>query len=186
MFYPPFVLSAVKLTTMFKNIILTGFMGVGKTSVGTRLAKDIGFTFVDTDELIEADQKMSITDIFAKLGEPRFRDIESGVIQRVMAGGNQVVSTGGGAVIRDGNRAAFKKAGLVVCLSARPEVIYERIRHETHRPLLRTSAPLAKIKELLESRSAFYAQADLTIDTSEITVEDVIRGIKERIKHAYC
>jgi len=171
---------------MFKNIILTGFMGVGKTSVGTRLAKDIGFTFVDTDELVEADQKMTITDIFTKLGEPRFRDIESAIIQRVMAGENQVVSTGGGAVIRDGNRVAFKKAGLVVCLSARPEVIYERIKHETHRPLLRTSAPLAKIKELLESRATYYAQADMTIDTSEITVDDVIRGIKERIKHAYC
>jgi shikimate kinase len=171
---------------MFKNIILTGFMGVGKTSVGTRLAKDIGFTFVDTDDLIEADQRMTITDIFAKFGEPRFRDIESRIVQQVMAGENQVVSTGGGAVIRDGNRTAFKKAGLVVCLSARPEVIYERIKHEMHRPLLQTPDPLSKIKELLESRAAFYAQADMIIDTSEKTVDDVISGIKERIKHAYC
>ena len=171
---------------MFRNIILTGFMGVGKTSVGTRLARDIGFTFVDTDYLVEADQKMTIADIFEKVGEPRFRDIESGIIQRVMAGKNQVVSTGGGAVIRDGNRVEFKKAGLVVCLTARPDVIYERIKHETHRPLLRTLEPLAKIKELLESRAIFYAQADMTIDTSEITIDDVIRGIKERIKHAYC
>src|SRR5512135_2902183 len=171
---------------MFKNIILTGFMGVGKTSVGTRLAKDLGFTFVDTDDLIEADQRMTITDIFAKFGEPRFREIESRIVQQVMTGENQVISTGGGAVIRDGNRTAFKKAGLVVCLSARPEVIYERIKHEIHRPLLQTPDPLSKIKELLESRAAFYAQADMIIDTSEKTVDDVICGIKERIKHAYC
>ncbi len=161
-------------------------MGVGKTSVGMRLAKDIGFSFVDTDDLIEADQKMTITEIFAKLGEHHFRDIESGIIQRVMVGENQVISTGGGAMIRDGNRAAFKKAGLVVCLSARPEVIYKRIRLETHRPLLQTPDPLAKIKEMLDSRAAFYAQADVTIDTSEKSIDDIILRIKERIKHAYC
>ncbi len=171
---------------MFKNIILTGFMGVGKTSVGTRLARDLGFTFVDTDELIESDQKMTITAIFARLGEPYFRAVETKIIRQVMEGEHQVVSTGGGAVIRDENREAFKKSGLVVCLTAHPDVIYERIRHETHRPLLQTPDPPAKIKELLESRAPYYAQADMTIDTSEQSVEDVITAIKERIKHAYC
>jgi len=171
---------------MFKNIILTGFMGVGKTSVGTQLAKDLGYSFVDTDTLIETDQHMTITTIFAKHGEPYFREVESKIIQQVMAGGNQVVSTGGGAVIRDRNRDAFKKAGLVVCLTARPDVIYDRIKHETHRPLLQTADPKAKIKELLDSREHFYAQADVCIDTSERSVDNVIAAIKERIKHAYC
>jgi len=171
---------------MFKNIILTGFMGVGKTSVGTGLAKDVGYQFVDTDMLIEADQKMSVTEIFATKGEPFFRDVESRVIGEVLQRENQVVSTGGGAVIRDSNREAFKKAGFVVCLTARPEVIFERVRHETHRPLLRTEDPLAKIGELLESRAPFYAQADAVIDTSEKSVEAVITEIKERIRHAYC
>ena len=171
---------------MFKNIILTGFMGVGKTSVGTQLAYDIGFTFVDTDCLIEADQNMTIADIFEKRGEPYFRDVEANIIQRVMMGQHQVISTGGGAVIRDENRQAFKKAGLVVCLSARPEVIYERIKHESHRPLLRTPDPLEKIREMLNSRAEFYATADVTIDTSEKTIDAVLRGIKEKIKHAYC
>lgn len=171
---------------MFKNIILTGFMGVGKTSVGTQLAEDLGYAFVDTDTLIEADQKMPITAIFAKLGEPYFRDVEAKIIQEVMGRENQVVSTGGGAVIRDMNRAAFKKAGFVVCLTARPEVIFARIKHETHRPLLQTPDPMAKIKELLDSRAKFYAQADVVIDTSERSVGAVIRDIKERIKHAYC
>ena len=171
---------------MFKNIILTGFMGVGKTSVGTQLAKDLSYTFVDTDTLIEADQKMPITAIFAKFGEPYFREVEAKVIQEVMGREYQVVSTGGGAVIWDVNRAAFNKAGFVVCLTARPEVIFERIKHETHRPLLQTPDPMAKIKELLDSRAKFYVQADAVIDNSEKSVDAVIRDIKERIKHAYC
>ncbi len=171
---------------MFKNIILTGFMGVGKTSVGTRLAKDLDYSFVDTDILIEADQRMSITDIFGKLGEPYFRDVETKIIRQVMGCTNQVVSTGGGAVIRDENRDAFKQAGYVVCLTARPEVIFERVKRETHRPLLKTPDPLAKIRELLDQRQKFYALADFTIDTSEKSVNAVISEIKERIKHAYC
>jgi shikimate kinase len=97
-----------------------------------------------------------------------------------------VVSTGGGAVIQDRNRGAFKKGGFVVCLTASPDVIYERIKHETHRPLLQTADPKARIKELLDSRAQFYAQADVCIDTSDKSVDDVIRAIKERIRHAYC
>lgn len=171
---------------MFKNIILTGFMGVGKTSVGTRLAQDLNYIFVDTDTLIEADQHISITNIFSKYGEPYFRDIESKIIREIMGREGQVVSTGGGAVIRDENREMFKEAGFVVCLTARPEVIFERIKHETHRPLLHSADPPAKIRELLHDRSRFYAQADATIDTSEITIDAVISEIKNRIRHAYC
>ena len=161
-------------------------MGVGKTSVGTRLAKDVGYAFVDIDTLIESDQRMTITEIFAKFGEPFFREVEARIIHEVMEGESQVVSTGGGAVIRDMNRASMKKAGLVVCLTARPETIYGRIKHETHRPLLQTPDPKAKIKELLDSREKFYAQADVIIDTSEKSVDDVITEIKERVRHAYC
>jgi shikimate kinase len=171
---------------MFKNIILTGFMGVGKTSVGMQLAKDLGYTFVDIDKLIETDQNLSITSLFSKFGEPYFREVEETIIRQVMTGEGQVVSTGGGAVIRDANREAFKKAGYVVCLAASPEVIYGRIKHETHRPLLQTAEPKAKIKELLDSRAKFYAQADACIDTSDKSVDDVIKAIKERIRHAYC
>jgi len=171
---------------MFKNIILTGFMGVGKTSVGTRLAKDLAYTFVDTDALIEADQKITITEIFSTFGESSFRDIESRIIRQVLENENQVISTGGGAVIRDENRAAFKKAGIVICLSARAETILDRIKHETHRPLLQIPDPLAKIRELLDSRGKFYHQADFVIDTSEKSVDEVISEIKERLKHAYC
>ena len=171
---------------MFKNIILTGFMGVGKTSVGMQLAKDLGYTFVDIDTLIEVDQNMTITTMFSKCGEPYFRDVETNIIKQVMKRESQVVSTGGGAVVRDENREAFKKGGFVVCLTASPDVIYERIRHEMHRPLLQTEDPKAKIKELLESRARFYSQADASIDTSDKSVVDVISAIKERIRYAYC
>jgi shikimate kinase len=171
---------------MFKNIILTGFMGVGKTSVGTKLAKDLGYTFTDIDSLIEADQKRSITDIFGQSGETYFRDVESRMLKSVLERDHQVVSTGGGAVIRDENRALFKEKGFVVCLTAQPEVIYERVKKETHRPLLQTEDPLARIRELLNSRERFYAQADAVIDTSDKSVDDVIAAIKERVKHAYC
>ena len=171
---------------MFKNISLTGFMGVGKTSVGMQLAKDLGYTFVDTDTLIEADQKITITEIFSTFGEPYFRDVETRIIRQILEDEKQIVSTGGGAVIRDENRAAFKKAGIVICLTARPEVILERIKHETHRPLLRTSNPMAKIKELLDSRAKFYSQADLIIDTSEKSADDAVREIKEKVRYACC
>ncbi|MDH4161110.1 MAG: shikimate kinase [Nitrospirota bacterium] len=171
---------------MFKNIILTGFMGVGKTSVGTRLAKDLGFTFIDTDSLIEADQKISITEIFSSFGEPYFRDVETRIIGQVLENENQVVSTGGGAVIREENRAAFKEKGMTVCLMARPEVIYDRIKHETHRPLLQVAEPLAKIRELLATREPFYRQADIIIDTSDKTVDGVIAEIRGKVRYACC
>jgi len=161
-------------------------MGVGKTSVGLRLAKDLSFTFVDVDQLIEADQNLTITSIFSKFGEPYFREVETKLIGQVILREGQVVSTGGGAVIQDVNRKAFKTAGFVVCLTASPDVIYERIKHEPQRPLLRTADPKAKIKELLDKRAPFYAQADVCIDTSDKSVDDVIRAIKEKISHAYC
>jgi shikimate kinase len=171
---------------MFKNIVLTGFMGVGKTSVGTRLAADLGYAFVDVDTLIELDQKMSISSIFARIGEPHFRAVEERIVREVMERESQVVSTGGGAVILESNRQAFKRSGFVICLTARPEVIFERIKHEQHRPLLKTADPEARIRELLESRARLYAQADATIDTSDKSVDAVITEIKERIRYAYC
>lgn len=171
---------------MVRNIILTGFMGVGKTSVGTRLARDLGYRFIDTDELIEEDQKITITDIFSSFGEPYFRDVETRIIRQVLEGEDQVVSTGGGAVIRDENRRAFRERGLTICLTARPEVVFERIRHETHRPLLQVPDPLARVRELLAGREQFYHQADFVIDTSDMTVDGVIGEIKQRVRYACC
>jgi shikimate kinase len=171
---------------MSRNIILTGFMGVGKTSVGTRLARDLGFRFVDTDGLIEEDQKIAISEIFSSFGEPYFRDTEARIIRRVLEGQGQVVATGGGAVIREENRRAFKEGGMTICLTARPEVVYERIRHETHRPLLQVPDPRGRIRALMDEREQFYRQADLIIDTSDRTVEDVINEIRQQVRYACC
>lgn len=171
---------------MSRNIILTGFMGVGKTSVGTRLARDLGFRFVDTDGLIEEDQKIAITEIFSSFGEPYFRDTEARIIRRVLEGQGQVVATGGGAVIREENRRAFKEGGMTICLTARPEVVYERIRHETHRPLLQVPDPRGRIRALMDEREQFYRQADLIIDTSDRTVDDVINEIRQQVRYACC
>jgi shikimate kinase len=171
---------------MFRNVIITGFMGVGKTSVGTRLARDLGYRFVDTDDLIEADQKITITEIFSSFGEPYFRDVEARVIRQVLEGEGQVVSTGGGAVIRDENRRAFKAGGVTICLTARPEVVLERIRHETHRPLLQVPDPLGRIRQLLTEREPFYRQADFIIDTSDRTVDGVISEVRQRVRYACC
>lgn len=171
---------------MHRNIILTGFMGAGKTSVGVRLARDLGYAFVDTDGLIEADQKTTITAIFSNFGEAYFRDVESRVIRQVLESGEQVVATGGGAVIREENRKAFKEGGITICLAARPETVYERIRHETHRPLLQVPDPLARIRGLLADREQFYRQADLVIETDGKTVDGVIDEIRQRVRYACC
>ncbi|MFA5074423.1 MAG: shikimate kinase [Nitrospirota bacterium] len=171
---------------MFKNIILTGFMGVGKTSIGRQLADDLRYAFVDIDSLIEQNQKITISRIFEQFGEPYFRDLETKIIHEVLEKENQVVSTGGGAVIRDENRTAFKKAGLVVCLSADPEIIYDRIKHETHRPLLQSPDPKKTIRELLAQRQKFYQQADIIIDTSGKSVADAVKEIKEKVRNAHC
>lgn len=171
---------------MFRNIILTGFMGVGKTSVGTRLARDLSFAFVDTDSLIEADQKTTITEIFSTFGEPYFRDVETRIIRQTLENESQVVSTGGGAVLREENRTVFREHGMTLCLQARPEVIYERIRHETHRPLLQVPDPLGRIRELLAARDPYYRQADIIIDTSDKTVDEVITEIRGKVRNACC
>lgn len=168
---------------MARNVILTGFMGVGKTSVGNMLAEHLRFTFIDTDVLIEADQSKTITEIFGAFGEAYFRDVESRIIAQVLRGEGQIVSTGGGAVIREENRRLFRASGLVVCLIARPDVILDRIKHETHRPLLHTPDPRARIEDLLAQRTLFYADADLTIDTSDKSVASIVTEILERVQN---
>jgi shikimate kinase len=171
---------------MHRNIILTGFMGAGKTSVGVRLAKDLGYAFVDTDGLIEADQRTTVAAIFSSFGEAYFRDVETRIIRQVLEGGDQVIATGGGAVIREENRKAFRERGMTICLAARPETVYERVRQETHRPLLQVPDPLARIRELLAGREQFYRQADLVIETDGKTVDEVISEIRQRVRYACC
>ena len=170
------------------NIILTGFMGTGKTAVGKRLAKRLGWRFVDVDALIEAAAKMPIARIFAERGEPVFRRLERRAVSRVIHGHQQVVATGGGAFLDPQNRAKLRASGPVICLTAQPRAILARVgRRLEARPLLHGHAdPLARIRALLGQRARAYAQADLTIDTSHLSVEETVERVWEQISPCLC
>jgi shikimate kinase len=130
-------------------------------------------TFVDTDDLIEKDSGMIISDIFSKMGEDYFRDLESSVIERVSKLERQVIATGGGAVKREKNLQNLKSSGIVFCLYASPEVILQRTSGYSHRPLLQVDDPISKINEILKEREQFYTKADYAIDTSNFSIEQV-------------
>ena len=170
------------------NIILIGFMGTGKTAVGKRLAKRLGWRFVDVDQLIETAAGMPIAKIFSKRGEPVFRRLERRVIARVVRGQHQVVATGGGAFVDLENRRRLRASGTVICLTARPQVILARIgKQPAARPLLTNGErPLAKIRALLTKRASAYAKADLTVETSDRTVDDVVERIWREVGPCVC
>ncbi|MFB3896721.1 MAG: shikimate kinase [bacterium] len=164
------------------NIVLTGFMGTGKTTVGKALAAILGWRYIDTDELIEQKTGLSIPAIFQQQGEPFFRDVESEVITETMQNTQQVISTGGGIVIREQNIKSIKSNGIMVCLAATPEVIFERIKSDTNRPLLHVENPKQQIQELLKVRAPYYAKADITIITTSLMPEEIAHRIIEMIK----
>lgn len=170
------------------NIILTGFMGTGKTAVGKRLAKRLGWKFVDVDALIEAKAGMPIARIFSERGEPVFRRLERRLISQVMHDDHQVVATGGGAVLDPESRSRMRSRGLVVCLTAKPQTILARVGHRLAvRPMLAGAAnPLARIRALLSQRARAYVQADLTLDTSGLTVDEVVERLWGQLSPCLC
>lgn len=156
-----------------KNIVLVGFMGSGKTAAGKRLAQKLGYKFIDTDEIIEKSEGKSITAIFNDEGEKRFRELEARIVRELSGIKGHVISTGGGIVTNSDNISNLKKAGLVVWLKTSPEIIFKRVAHQTHRPLLNVENPLDEIRRLLALREPFYAEADLSIDTDRLEVEKI-------------
>lgn len=159
------------------NIYLVGFMGTGKTAVGKALAKKKKLQFVDLDDLIEFREKRAISDIFAGDGEPYFRKVEKRALKKVSKEKKFVVACGGGIVLDKENIKTMKKTGIIVCLTASPEVILERTSAYLHRPLLNVSNPRKQIELLLKLRAPYYAQADKTIDTSKISVKEAVEKI---------
>ncbi|HSH92758.1 MAG TPA: shikimate kinase, partial [Roseimicrobium sp.] len=135
-----------------ENIALIGFMGTGKSSVGRFIATELGFTFVDTDELIESRCGRRINDIFAQQGEPHFRGLERQLVTEMESWKKTVISTGGGLAANEANLESLKSHALVVCLWASPEKIFDRVKNQSHRPLLHDADPLGKIRQLLASR----------------------------------
>src|SRR6202166_1885913 len=161
-----------------RSIVLVGMMGVGKSSIGRRLAARLGVPFVDADSEIEKAAGMSIADIFARHGEADFRSGEARVIARLLDGGPQVLATGGGAVMNADTRAAIKAKGVSIWLSAEFEVLMRRInKRKNDRPLLQTADPEATLRELLVVREPVYAQDDLTLQSREVPHDAIVSEI---------
>lgn len=161
-----------------RSIVLVGMMGVGKSSIGRRLAARLGVPFVDADAEIEKAAGMSVADIFARHGEVDFRSGEARVIARLLDGGPQVLATGGGAVMNADTRTAIKAKGVSIWLSAEFEVLMRRInKRKNDRPLLQTADPAATLRELLVAREPVYAQADLTVQSREVPHDAVVSEI---------
>jgi len=170
-----------------KSIVLIGFMGTGKSTLGKVLAQRLQLPLVDLDTVIVQEQQMEIADIFARYGEVRFRQIEHEILCRYAAQPDQILSPGGGAVLRAENRAVLKAHCLVVGLTARPEVILARVNQDTTvRPVLEDRAPgqskLQRIEQVLAERMSCYQEADLVLDTSddapEVLVEQILQWMK--------
>ncbi len=155
---------------MPSNIVLIGFMGSGKSSIGRRVAAHFGFQFVDTDALLVAREGRAIAEIFAGEGEARFRDLETSVLKSLGVRERCVISTGGGVILRDENRALLRGLGLTVWLTASEDVIFERVSRTNKRPLLHTANPRETVTQLLAARRPLYeAAAQFTVDTTTLT-----------------
>lgn len=165
-----------------KNVVLIGFMGTGKSRVGHMVGRQLSLRFVDTDDLIVQRMQMEISDIFARLGEPKFRDIERQVVAEVSALDGQVIATGGGVPLSAENVANLKRNGVVICLTASPEIIYRRTGRSDARPLLGQDSKVERIREMLDSRQIYYAAADYQVDTSARPASSVAREIVEIYK----
>lgn len=169
---------------MKENIILIGFMGVGKTSLGKLLASKLGRGFIDLDEKIEHDAGLSIPKIFETYGEKYFRELEKAAVKEVSARRNIVIATGGGTVKDAENLQLLKNSGVIICLTTEPEEIFRRTEKLGERPVLDGGGNerLETIKKLLAEREQFYQQADCKIDTTEWSPLQIVNRICEKIK----
>lgn len=166
-----------------KTIVLVGMMGVGKTTVGRKLAETLGIPFHDADHEIEVAANMSVSDIFKAYGEGAFRQGERRVIRRLLAGPPHVLATGGGAFMDEKTRALVKKKAISIWLKADIDVILKRTGRRDTRPLLRKGNPRETLERLLAEREAFYAEADLAVESRDAphkaTVDRILDALKE-------
>lgn len=165
------------------NVILIGFMGCGKTTVGLRLSYRLRRAVIDTDKEIEKEEKRAISDIFATDGEAYFRDKETACLQKLIeSANNQIISVGGGLPLREENRRLLHELGQVFYLCAKGETIYERLKDDTTRPLLQGGDPLTKIEALLQERDSYYrAAADVVIDVDGKSFSEILDEIEKNI-----
>lgn len=166
------------------NVILIGFMGCGKTTVGLKLSYRLRRTVIDTDKEIEKEEQRTISDIFAADGEAYFRDRETACLKNLIEStNNQIISVGGGLPVREENRLLLRELGQVFYLRARGETIYERLKGDSTRPLLQGDDPLTKIGTLLKERDPYYrAAADVVIPVDGKSFEQILDEIVENVK----
>jgi len=164
-----------------RNIILTGFMGSGKTTVGRILARNLGWEFLDTDREIESREGRTIPEIFESQGEEAFREMETRLAGELKERHRCVIATGGGFVLRAENRELAGEAGPIVLLIATPEQIWHRVKRSRRRPLLQTADPEGRIRELLQEREDAYASIPRRVETGGKTpysiAEDVLKAL---------
>ena len=166
---------------MDKNIVLVGFMGSGKSMIARELGARLKVDMVSTDDIAESKENKSIHEIFKAKGEAYFRNLETEIIKEVSKKRGLVIDCGGGVVLRKENLPQLKTNGIVFYLAATPEIIYQRIKNEKHRPLLKVPDPLGCIKELYEQRLPLYNQADYIVDANDASIEGPIVEILKKI-----
>lgn len=164
-----------------RSLVLVGLMGCGKSSIGKRLAARLGLPFIDADEEIERVAQMTISEIFAEHGEAFFRDRESKVIARLLAGGPQVLATGGGAFIAPETRAKIRENGISIWLRADLPVLMRRVGKRDSRPLLKAADPEAVMRDLIAARYPVYAEADITVESRDVPHESIVTEIVEAL-----
>jgi shikimate kinase len=162
------------------NLVLIGFMGCGKSSVGRRVAGLTGHRFLDTDDLIVQAEGRSIADIFATDGEAYFREVEQRVLFDSVGLCGIILSTGGGAVLRPENRETLRKIGVVAWLDADPEILFERASRSGKRPLLQTENPRKAFDDLLGARREIYTEtADFRLDSTSLGHDEAAQMLLE-------
>jgi shikimate kinase len=165
-----------------RNIVLVGFMACGKTYTSRELAQELGLKRVSTDELIEAREGRSITQIFLVSGEPYFREREREIVKECAAKSGLVIDCGGGVAADEANFNALNATGISFYLEASPEAIHRRTKGRTDRPLLNVKDPLNKIKELLAKRDPHYRKAHYVVDSNEDNIGKVVHEILHILK----
>lgn len=168
-----------------KTVVMVGMMGAGKTAVGTAVARSLAVPFRDSDEEIVKAANRSIAEIFERDGEGFFRARETEVLARLLRGAPCILSTGGGAFLSDVNRSLIHDAGIAVWLRVDLDLLWQRVRHKTTRPLLRTTNPRETLRQLYEARVPLYSKADITVDSAaDLSIDDmaakVIAALKQR------
>jgi shikimate kinase len=164
-----------------RNVILVGFMGTGKSTVGKLLAERLKWSFTDMDEWIEREQKTRIRELFRLHGEAHFRTLESDALRRLLLGEKQILATGGGAVLAQENRTTMLKNGFVVALTADSETIIHRVSSDQNRPLLQGNLE-ERVHMLLKERIHAYEFAHTAVNTTGLSVAEIVEQIIKRME----